>query len=77
MAATLSPDMGWRPHATKITILVTDAPCHGIGEYGDGFREYVVLMDRCLPLLMQVRAVATQMVNSSLHIVEEAPLMNP
>ena len=27
----------WRPDAAKMAILVTDAPPHGIGEYGDGF----------------------------------------
>ncbi|WFC95160.1 Splicing factor [Malassezia brasiliensis] len=27
----------WRPDAAKMAILITDAPPHGIGEYGDGF----------------------------------------
>ncbi|KAI3628541.1 PRP43 [Malassezia furfur] len=30
-------DLGWRQDAAKMAILVTDAPPHGIGEYGDGF----------------------------------------
>ncbi|KAI3620372.1 hypothetical protein CBS9595_002339 [Malassezia furfur] len=30
-------DLDWRPDAAKMAILVTDAPPHGIGEYGDGF----------------------------------------
>lgn len=32
--ATLS--LNWRPEATKMVVLVADAPPHGIGEYGDG-----------------------------------------
>lgn len=27
----------WRPEATKLAVLITDAPPHGIGELGDGF----------------------------------------
>lgn len=30
-------DLDWRPEATKMCVLIADAPCHGIGEYGDGF----------------------------------------
>ncbi|GAA5871783.1 hypothetical protein JCM8547_008141 [Rhodosporidiobolus lusitaniae] len=30
-------DLDWRAEATKMTVLIADAPCHGIGEYGDGF----------------------------------------
>ncbi|TIA79814.1 hypothetical protein E3P92_03075 [Wallemia ichthyophaga] len=29
--------MPWRAHASKMAVLVADAPPHGIGEYGDGF----------------------------------------
>jgi len=29
--------MQWRPLATKMIVLIADAPPHGIGEYGDGF----------------------------------------
>ncbi|WFD06500.1 hypothetical protein MVES1_001847 [Malassezia vespertilionis] len=29
--------LDWRPQAAKMAVLVTDAPPHGIGEYGDGF----------------------------------------
>lgn len=32
-------DMPWRPTATKIVILIADAPPHGLGESGDGFPE--------------------------------------
>ena len=28
--------MNWRPHASKMVVLIADAPPHGIGEYGDG-----------------------------------------
>ncbi|GAA5906923.1 hypothetical protein JCM8208_003711 [Rhodotorula glutinis] len=30
-------ELDWRPHASKMCVLIADAPCHGIGEYGDGF----------------------------------------
>lgn len=29
----------WRPYATRLAVLIADAPPHGIGEYGDGFAE--------------------------------------
>lgn len=28
--------MDWRPAASKMIVLIADAPPHGIGEYGDG-----------------------------------------
>lgn len=28
--------MDWREHASKMVVLIADAPPHGIGEYGDG-----------------------------------------
>lgn len=31
--------MEWRPDATKMVVLIADAPPHGIGEYGDGFED--------------------------------------
>ena len=34
MFATLN--MNWRSNATKMVVLITDAPPHGIGEIGDG-----------------------------------------
>ena len=36
-ALKAAADLDWRPHAAKMAILITDAPPHGIGEYGDGF----------------------------------------
>lgn len=30
-------ELDWRQDATKMCVLIADAPCHGIGEYGDGF----------------------------------------
>lgn len=30
-------DMAWRPSATRLAVVITDAPPHSIGEYGDGF----------------------------------------
>ena len=32
--------MDWREHATKMVVLIADAPPHGIGEYGDGLFNY-------------------------------------
>jgi len=29
--------LDWRPNAAKVTILIADAPPHGLGESGDGF----------------------------------------
>jgi hypothetical protein len=40
--------MDWREHASKMVILIADAPPHGIGEYGDGERDrrvYYTLRD--------------------------------
>ncbi|KIY45667.1 elongation factor-2 kinase [Fistulina hepatica ATCC 64428] len=31
--------MDWRPNASRMIVLIADAPPHGIGEYGDGFDE--------------------------------------
>jgi Mg-chelatase subunit ChlD len=30
-------ELGWRPHARRIAVLVGDAPPHGVGSPGDGF----------------------------------------
>ncbi|CAE6466069.1 unnamed protein product [Rhizoctonia solani] len=30
-------NLDWRPTASKMIVLIADAPPHGIGEYGDGF----------------------------------------
>lgn len=30
-------NLDWRPSASKMIVLIADAPPHGIGEYGDGF----------------------------------------
>ncbi|KIO02675.1 hypothetical protein M404DRAFT_147240 [Pisolithus tinctorius Marx 270] len=32
-------NMDWRERASKMIVLIADAPPHGIGEYGDGFDE--------------------------------------
>ncbi|KAG8920547.1 hypothetical protein FRC01_000709 [Tulasnella sp. 417] len=32
-------EMDWRPTASKMVVLIADAPPHGIGEYGDGFSD--------------------------------------
>ena len=31
--------LNWRQDASKMTVLIADAPPHGIGEYGDGFSQ--------------------------------------
>ncbi|WFD34058.1 hypothetical protein MCUN1_000886 [Malassezia cuniculi] len=36
-ALAAAVELPWRTDAAKMAILVTDAPPHGIGEYGDGF----------------------------------------
>lgn len=36
-ALKAATDLDWRSSAAKMAILITDAPPHGIGEYGDGF----------------------------------------
>ncbi|KAJ3710338.1 elongation factor-2 kinase [Lentinula guzmanii] len=32
-------NMDWREHASRMVVLIADAPPHGIGEYGDGFED--------------------------------------
>lgn len=34
-------NMEWREYASKMVVLIADAPPHGIGEYGDGEQEFV------------------------------------
>lgn len=41
-------NMDWREHASKMVVLIADAPPHGIGEYGDGTCSSIFL---CLPLI--------------------------
>jgi hypothetical protein len=42
-------NMDWREYASKMVVLIADAPPHGIGEYGDGqyffFFGYIILLD--------------------------------
>ena len=33
--------MQWRPNASKMIVLIADAPPHGIGEYGDGTSSFL------------------------------------
>ena len=35
--------MDWREYASKMVVLIADAPPHGIGEYGDG--QYFLFFD--------------------------------
>lgn len=32
-------DLDWRPHACRVAVLIGDAPPHGTGQAGDGFRD--------------------------------------
>jgi hypothetical protein len=45
-------NMDWREHASKMVVLIADAPPHGIGEYGDGKRP--IGGDYTLPQLPRV-----------------------
>lgn len=36
-ALKATTELQWRPAASKMAVLIADAPAHGIGEYGDGF----------------------------------------
>lgn len=38
-------NMDWRPNASKMVVLIADAPPHGIGEYGDGERGILFLLE--------------------------------
>lgn len=40
--------MDWREHASKMVVLIADAPPHGIGEYGDGEYRDMVSRTMCL-----------------------------
>jgi hypothetical protein len=46
--------MDWRPNASKMVVLIADAPPHGIGEYGDG---------RSLCFFLLVALLAIQLLN--------------
>lgn len=37
-AVAAALELDWRPHARRVAILVGDAPPHGVGATGDGFR---------------------------------------
>lgn len=47
-------NMDWRQHATKMVVLIADAPPHGIGEYGDG-TNFLLCLCRCLPSAARFR----------------------
>jgi hypothetical protein len=55
--------MQWRPLATKMIVLIADAPPHGIGEYGDG------TIRHCLPLIcsLQIQASTTVLQMGMIH----------
>jgi len=57
-------NMDWRPAASKMIVLIADAPPHGIGEYGDGELSNLLLIPWfviCQNLVGQVSTVARQM----------------
>ena len=43
-------NMDWRENASKMVVLIADAPPHGIGEYGDGVWAIVFLAIALTPL---------------------------
>ncbi|GJN94541.1 hypothetical protein Rhopal_007624-T1 [Rhodotorula paludigena] len=49
-------ELEWRPAAAKMAVLIADAPCHGIGEYGDGFPQGAPDGDDPLVLARQMAA---------------------
>ena len=38
-ALKVASDLPWREQATKMMVLIADAPPHGLGEYSDGFAD--------------------------------------
>lgn len=48
-------NMDWRPYASKMVVLIADAPPHGIGEYGDGNECYCIVYLRSIVLTACLR----------------------
>lgn len=56
-------ELEWRPAAAKMAVLIADAPCHGIGEYGDGFPQGAPDGDDPLVLARQMAAAGIPLVS--------------
>ena len=48
-------NMDWRENASKMVVLIADAPPHGIGEYGDGVCRGMCLVDKLTVLQDSMR----------------------
>jgi len=61
----------WNDKATKVAVLITDSPPHGIGEYGDGFP------DGC-PLQIEPLRIANRMakVGITLYVIACEPTLS-
>lgn len=64
--------LDWRPEATKVALLIADAPPHGLGTCGDGFPE------GC-PDGLDIMQVAGQLAEKeiTLHVVGCEPAISP
>jgi hypothetical protein len=61
-------NMDWRPEASKMVVLIADAPPHGIGEYGDGASCYGIVGCALLTILQgSMRDLRTAMTHFRLH----------
>jgi hypothetical protein len=55
-------NMEWRQYASKMVVLIADAPPHGIGEYGDGMDHALISFSFCSmthQVLMMVHLMVT------------------
>ncbi|KAG2029885.1 hypothetical protein BDR03DRAFT_906422 [Suillus americanus] len=69
LSAALKAD--WKDKATKVVVLITDSPPHGIGEDGDGFPKGCPL--QIDPLRIAARMLA---VGITLHVIACEPTMS-
>lgn len=61
-------ELDWRQDATKMCVLIADAPCHGIGEYGDGFPQGGPDGEDPLVLTRQMAAAGIPLVSDLPHL---------
>jgi hypothetical protein len=67
-------NMDWRSNATKLVILIADAPPHGIGEYGDGERFLMLAFTHIDTLHSQASRMAPQMAMTPYRLREKWPV---
>ncbi|KAK2462134.1 hypothetical protein APHAL10511_005832 [Amanita phalloides] len=70
-ALQMAVQANWNANATKVTILITDAPPHGLGETGDGFP------DGC-PLQIEPQRMAKSMarIGITLYVIACEPTLS-